>query len=257
MTSGQTLNDRGGLPAAVLFYAGMAAATLLFVPLGLLMLPLPFPLRFRIMSRWAAFNLWWLRITCRLDHEVRGVGNIPGQAAIILCKHQSAWETLALQLVFPPQVWVLKRELLRIPVYGWGLASMRPIAIDRAAGTKALRQLAREGTKRLEDGVWVVIFPEGTRVAPGERGRYQPGGGMLATASGRPIVPVAHNAGWFWPRNSFRKRPGRITMVIGPPIESSGRTAAEITRLAEEWIESTVRQLPAGEIVQAMNGDSG
>lgn len=228
---------------ATLFYLGLSMATVLFVPLGILIWPLPFPLRFRIMSRWSAFNLCWLKVTCNLDHEVVGRENIPHQAAIILCKHQSAWETLALQLVFPAQVWVLKRELLWIPIYGWGLATMDPIAIDRGSGTRALRQIVRQGQERLERGLWVVIFPEGTRVAPGTRRKYQPGGGMLAAESRRPVIPVAHNAGWFWPRRSFRKRPGRIRMVIGPPIDSHGKSAAEITAAAEDWIETTMLQL--------------
>lgn len=234
---------------AALFYLGLAAATPVFTLLGLCLLPAPFPRRFAVVSRWAAFNLWWLRVTCNLGFDVTGREHIPAQAAIILCKHQSAWETLALQLVFPAQAWVLKRELLWIPIYGWGLATMNPIAIDRSAGVRALRQLVRQGRQRLERGIWVVIFPEGTRVAPGQRGTYQPGGGMLAAETGRPVVPVAHNAGWFWPRRSFLKRPGRIHMVIGPPIDSTGRSAKEITALAETWIESTVAALPVPDFV--------
>lgn len=230
---------------ALLFYFGLGTATLLFVPLCLLIRPLPFRLRFRIVSRWAVFNLWWLRICCGLSHEVEGREHIPAEASIILCKHQSAWETLALQAVFPPQVWVLKRELLRIPIYGWGLASMEPIAIDRSAGMKSLKFIAARGSEWLQRGIWVVIFPEGTRVAPGASRRYQPGGGMLAAASGRKVVPVAHNSGLFWPRNSLRKRPGRICMRIGPPIDSVGRSADEITRLAQQWIESAVAELEA------------
>lgn len=229
---------------ATAFYLGMVLATPLFTLLGALMLVAPFRRRFAVVSRWAAFNLWWLRVTCNITYEVSGREHIPDTAAIILCKHQSAWETLALQVIFPAQAWVLKRELLWIPIYGWGLATMNPIAIDRSAGVRALRQLVRQGRRRLADGIWVVIFPEGTRVAPGRRGNYQPGGGMLASESGRPVIPVAHNAGWFWPRNSFRKRAGHIHMVIGPPIDSTGRSAKEITALAEEWIESTVAALP-------------
>jgi 1-acyl-sn-glycerol-3-phosphate acyltransferase len=229
---------------ATLFYLGMAAVTPVFALLGICLLPAPFRVRFSVVSRWAAFNLWWLGVTCNLRYEVTGREFIPEQAGVILCKHQSAWETLALQLVFPAQAWLLKRELLWIPIYGWGLATMRPIAIDRSAGTRALRQLVRQGRKRLAQNIWVVIFPEGTRVAPGKRGVYQPGGGMLAAETGRPVIPVAHNAGWFWPRRSFTKRPGLIRMVIGPPISSAGRSAKEITALAELWIESTVAALP-------------
>ena len=151
------------LARSLLFYLGLVVATLIFVPLCLIILPLPLAWRFRVASRWAIFNLWWLRVTCGLGHEVRGLENIPPGPCIILCKHQSAWETLALQRVFPAQVWVLKRELLWIPIYGWGLASMSPIAIDRGAGMRALHQIVRQGTARLQSGLWVVVFPEGTR----------------------------------------------------------------------------------------------
>jgi 1-acyl-sn-glycerol-3-phosphate acyltransferase len=161
-----------------------------------------------------------------------------------MCKHQSAWETLAIQLIFPAQVWILKRELLWLPIYGWGLASMQPIAIDRGSAIKSFRQIVKQGCDRLAEGLWVVIFPEGTRVAPGQSKKYLPGGGMLAEKSGAMIVPVAHNAGYFWPRNSIAKKPGIIQMVIGPAIDPHGKTAAEIMAEVEEWIENTVNELP-------------
>lgn len=228
---------------SLLFYLLLALATVMFVILGVLILPLPFTLRFRIMSRWAAFNFWTLKHLCGLDYMVEGRENIPPGPAIILCKHQSAWETLALQLHFPAQVWILKRELLWIPIYGWGLASMQPIAIDRSSAMRALKQIVSEGKKRLDKGLWVVIFPEGTRTAPGERRKYQVGGGLLAAKSGYPVVPVAHNAGCFWPKNSIDKYPGTIRMVIGPVISPAGKTAEQVTLEAEEWIESTVARL--------------
>jgi len=228
---------------SVLFYIGLGAATILFLPVCFAIRRIPFETRFRIVSRWAAFNLWWLRITCGLSHVVEGAEHIPREACVILCKHQSAWETLALQMIFPAQVWVLKRELLKIPIYGWGLATMEPIAIDRAAGMKSLKFIAAEGKRWLERGIWVVVFPEGTRVPPGERRKYQPGGGLLAVEAGRKVVPVAHNSGVFWGRNSLRKQPGLITMRIGPPIDPAGRTADEMTRLAEEWIEGAAVEL--------------
>lgn len=229
---------------ALIFYAGLSLATIIFLPISLLLYPFPLPLRFRVISRWAVFNLWTLRHLCGIDFKVTGREHIPAGAGIIMCKHQSAWETLALQLIFPPQVWVLKRELLFIPIYGWALAGMQPIAIDRSSTLKAMRGIVRQGAERLRQGLWVVVFPEGTRVEPGKTGKYLPGGGMLAEKTGYPIVPVAHNAGYFWPKNSIRKWPGTITLVIGPIIESSGRNAAELTRLAEEWIEDTVKSLP-------------
>jgi len=150
-----------------LFILGMVISTLIAVPITLFLLAVPFPLRFQLVSNWARFNLWWLGVTCRIKAEIEGLENITDQPAIIMCKHQSTWETLVIQILFPPQVWLLKRELLRIPIYGWGLATMKPIAIDRSLGVRSLRQLVRQGIERLEAGLWVVVFPEGTRLAPG------------------------------------------------------------------------------------------
>jgi len=232
---------------SLIFYILLALATIVFVVIGFVILPLDFKLRFRIMSRWSAFNLWTLKHICSLDHVVEGIENIPEGPAIIMCKHQSAWETLALQIHFPAQVWILKRELLWIPIYGWGLASMQPIAIDRSSGMRALKQIVNKGRKRLEAGLWVVIFPEGTRTPPGVRRKYQAGGGLLAEKSGYPIVPVAHNAGNFWPKSSLDKQPGTIKMVIGPVINPEGKSAEQITREVEEWIETTVTKLGGGE----------
>jgi 1-acyl-sn-glycerol-3-phosphate acyltransferase len=148
---------------------------------------------------------------------------------------------------------VIKRELLWIPFFGWGLATLRPIAIDRRSNRAALAQILSQGRARLKDGCWVVIFPEGTRVAPGERRRYRQGGALLAAKTGQPVLPVAHNAGDFWPRNGFIKRPGTIQLAIGPVIESSGRSAADINRLAETWIEATVGKMRAGRCSSAVH----
>ncbi len=222
---------------ALIFYTGMYTSTVLFTVIALLVYPLPFQKRSRIMARYAWFNLWWLDATCGLNWQISGEENIPEGPAIIMCKHQSAWETLALQKIFPPQVWVLKRELLWIPFFGWGLASLDPIAINRGSGRKALQQLIEQGTERLTSGHWVVIFPEGTRVAPGEKHRYRIGGASLAEKSGFPIVPVAHNAGEFWGRNDIRKKSGTISVTVGPVIESQGKEAAELIREVEDWIE--------------------
>ena len=191
-----------------IFLLGMVISTLIAVPITIILLALPFPLRFRLVSNWARFNLWWLHTTCNITPEIEGLENIIDQPAIIMCKHQSTWETLVIQLLFPPQVWILKRELLWIPIYGWGLATMRPIAIDRSLGVRSFKQIVRQGVERLNSGLWVVVFPEGTRIAPGERQKYHPGGGMLAEKSGCPVIPIAHNAGYLWPRNSFLKWPG-------------------------------------------------
>ncbi|MBM2829791.1 MAG: Acyl-phosphate glycerol 3-phosphate acyltransferase [Gammaproteobacteria bacterium] len=235
---------------SLLFYLGLSITTIITSPVCVLIYPLPFKLRYYFVTRWTLFNLWWLKITCGLKHTITGLENIPKGPAIVMCKHQSAWETLALQIIFPPQAWILKRELLWIPIYGWGLASMDPISIDRGSAIKSVRQIVNQGCQRLANGIWVVIFPEGTRVAPGEKRKYLPGGGLLAEKSGVPIVPVVHNAGFFWPRNSIIKKPGTITMVIGPVIQTTGKSANEIMAEVEAWIESMIEQLPAPATVQ-------
>jgi 1-acyl-sn-glycerol-3-phosphate acyltransferase len=242
---GKPADARGSLGRATLFALGLYASTVLFAPLALLTLPLDLGARCRFISLYARFNLWWLARTCRLGFRVEGREHVPATPALVMAKHQSAWETLALQTVFQPHVWVLKRELLRVPLFGWGLAMLEPIAIDRKAGRRAMDQVVREGADRLGRGLWVVVFPEGTRVAPGTRGRYHIGGAILAERTGAPIVPVAHNAGEYWPRRSFRKRPGTIRMVIGPPIPSAGRRASEILREVETWIEETTARISA------------
>jgi 1-acyl-sn-glycerol-3-phosphate acyltransferase len=222
-------------------------ALLLFTPpyaiLAFASAPLPRMLRYRIISGWSRLMLWTLRILCGVHWTVEGREHLPAVPAVILSKHQSAWETLAFQQIFPPQVHVLKRELLWLPFFGWGLALMSPIPIDRGRGLSALRQIARRGKVRLGQGFWVVVFPEGTRVAPGKRRKYRLGGAWLAAHAGAPVVPVAHNAGRFWPRNSFLKYPGRVTVRIGPPIDSVGRDPEAINAMAEEWIETQQKAL--------------
>jgi len=232
---------------ATLFWLGFAPSTIFFSLIGPLLRPLSWHGRFRFMSQWTRFNIWWLELTCGLKYEVHGREHLSGDAAILLCKHQSTWETLALQRFIPPQVWVLKRELMRIPFFGWGLWVMEPIAIDRGAGRRALEQLVEQGTDRLERGLWVVMFPEGTRVAPGKKGRYKQGGAVLAARTGHPVVPVAHNAGIYWPRHSYVKYPGTIRVEIGPPIQSQGREPEAILKEAEAWIESRQKVLDAVE----------
>lgn len=228
-----------------LFMLGMWVSTVPFALFGLLLFPFPFGIRYRVITQWATLNLWWLRVTCGLRFEVEGRENIPAGNALIFCKHQSAWETLALQRIFPPQVWLLKRELLWIPFFGWGLALLQPIAINRQENLRAMRHLIAQGLDRLKAGRWVVIFPEGTRVAPGAVGTYHKGGALLAEKSGFPVVPVAHNAGEFWPKRGFLKRPGTIKVVIGPPIPTQGLKAVEINNRAREWIEAQMERIGA------------
>lgn len=211
---------------------------------GILILPLPRPWRYFVITRWSVFTLFWLRVTCGLSWRVSGWEHVPSSPCVILCKHQSAWETIALQLIFPRQSQVLKREILHLPFFGWGMASLNPIAIDRKAGAKALRHMLSEGKQRILDGWCVLIFPEGTRIPPGQQGRYSSGGAALAVQAGCPVVPVAHNAGVFWSRNSLRKEPGTIEVVVGPPIATTGRKAADINAEVERWIEARCAELP-------------
>lgn len=226
-----------------LFALALLTVTPLFALLTLLTAPLPRHARYRFISKWSVIMLWLLRHLCGVRWKIEGREHLPSQPAVILSKHQSAWETLAFQSIFPPQVQVLKRELLWIPFFGWGLALMSPIAINRARGLAALRQIARKGKQRLEQGFWVVIYPEGTRVAPGRKRKYQLGGAWLAVHAGAPVVPVAHNAGRAWPRDSFLKHPVRITVRIGPPIQSAGRDPNEVNAQAEAWIEAQQKTL--------------
>lgn len=220
---------------------------LLITPVFTLLAILSFPFhpitRYRIISGWALSVMWLLRVLCGIRMEVRGAENIPARPAILLCKHQSAWETIALQKVFPPQVWVLKRELLWLPFFGWGLAMTSPIAIKRSDGKGAVKQLLRQGKERLEMGFCVVIFPEGTRIPYGQRGKYKIGGALLSASTGVPVVPIAHNAGKLWGRNSFMKHPGVITMSIGAAIDPAGLKPEEINRRAEDWIEAEVARI--------------
>ncbi len=230
---------------SLIFNLGMWLLIPPFALLALLLIPLPAVTRSRIVSSWAHIIVAWLQLTCGLRYRVIGRENIPPGPCVILSKHQSAWETIAFQTIFPPQIWVLKRELLWIPFFGWGLAAVSAIAIDRGAGREALKQLVVQGKDRLARGLWVVIFPEGTRTAPGERGKYHIGGAWLATHTSATVLPVAHNAGEFWPKNSLLKHPGTITVSIGKPIDAAGMRPDELNKKVEEWIEAEMPRLKA------------
>jgi len=228
---------------SLIFLALQFLLTPIFSTLALLTFPFPPLTRYRLISSYARTMVVILRWVCGIRHEVIGVENLPKEPCVVLCKHQSAWETLALQVIFPPQVWVLKRELLWLPFFGWGLAMTSPIAINRSDGKGAMKQLLKQGKDRLKQGFCVVIFPEGTRVPYGQRGKYKVGGALLAVSSGVPVVPVAHNAGRLWGRNAFSKHPGLVTMSIGKPIPTQGRKADDISTEVEAWIESEIQQI--------------
>ncbi|GJL82440.1 MAG: lysophosphatidic acid acyltransferase [marine bacterium B5-7] len=236
---------------SIVFFIGMCVSIVLYWPITMLAWPLLPLTRSRILGGWAVFTLWWLKVTCNLRHRVSGLENLPDRPAVLLCKHESAWETISTQAIFPPQAWVLKRELLWIPFFGWSLAASNPIAINRSARVRALDQLIREGRDRLREGRWVVVFPEGTRTAPGEMGEFSPGGAMLAVKSGAPVVPVAHNAGTFWRRRGILKHAGVIDVRVGPVIETAGRKPRDVNNAAHAWIAQAVADMAANRDEQA------
>lgn len=226
-----------------LFAVFQLVVTPFFAVVALLTFPFPPLTRYRVISNWARVNIAAVRLLCGIRYRVIGREHIPREPCVILSKHQSAWETLAYQVIFPPQVWVIKRELLRIPFFGWGLAMLSPIAIDRGAAARALKQMLDQGRERLARGFSIVIFPEGTRVAPGQRKKYHPGGAWLSVQTGIPVVPVAHNAGQFWRRNAFLKYPGVITVSVGAPIKPGQMTPEALNQRVENWIESETQRI--------------
>jgi len=222
----------------------MTVSTFVFAPLVLLCAAMPFAVRYGIAKMWVRLVIWVARIFCGVRYRVEGLENIQGiPTAIVLCKHQSAWETIALRLFLPPQTALLKESLVKIPVWGWALAKLKPIAIDRSNQRAALRALLKQGKACLDEGLWVVVFPEGTRTAPGETRKFNAGGAMLAEKTGYPVIPIAHNAGHCWSRNSFLKYPGLITVKIGPPIETQGHKASVINQQAYDWINQAMAGL--------------
>lgn len=206
----------------------------------------PLPLHFRhfLIRSYLRAYLFMLKTLCYIDYQLEGAEHIPkDRNGIILCKHQSTWETFFLPTIFHAPAIILKKELYWVPFFGWGLALSDPIGIDRGKKGSAMQQIIAKGRERLDAGRWVLVFPEGTRVAPGVVGHYKLGGARLAAATGYPVLPIAHNAGRYWPKRKFIKQPGTIRMVIGPLIESKGRTADEILTLAKNWIETTMTHI--------------
>jgi len=198
-----------------------------------------------LAASWSRVVLKSLKGLCGLDYRLSGLENLPQAPCILMAKHQSAWETIAIPSVIPrPQAWVLKQELMRVPFFGSALRAFGPIAIDRKAGRQAMRQLLQQGVAQLEQGQSILVFPEGTRVAVSTEVPFNIGGALLAQKSGAAVVPIAHNAGVFWKRRGLRKLPGCIDLVIGPPIDPAGRSAKEINALVKAWIDETVDALP-------------
>jgi len=228
---------------SLLFMLCLVVMTPPFVLVLLALFWLPARQRRQSVMIWVNAATWLIRHLLRIEHQVLGRENIPAVPCIILAKHQSAWETIVLQQIFPLTSFVYKRELHWLPFFGWGLALMPFVAIDRSAGKEALSKLASRGRQRLAEGYSVIVFPEGTRVAPGHKKRYKVGGAYLAAQSGAPVVPVALNSGEFWRRKAFLKRPGTVTVSIGPAIDPAGLSAEEINQRAEAWMEAEMGRI--------------
>lgn len=221
--------------------------------LALFWLP-PVP-RFRFITHWCRVNLWAARVICGIRHQVVGLENMPSSPHVVMAKHSSTWETLFLTQILPPVAYVAKKELLSIPFFGWAFRLASPITIDRSKGQDAMSQIVGQGRERFRQGFWIIIYPEGTRIRAGRRAKYKTGGARLAVAMGAPVLPVAHNAGWLWPKGVLGKRPGTITLSIGAPIPAHGREPGELTKEIESWIEAEVERLgrPAGRPLPAAN----
>lgn len=206
--------------------------------------PLPLRWRYRLTIGWPRLAVWGARVILGMRWEVKGWDNLPDGPGIILSKHQSAWETCFFISHMPREVcFVYKKELHRVPFFGWSLALLDMIPIDRAKGRDSFEQIVQLGQKRIDEGRWPLLFPEGTRIPPGMAGRYKQGGARLAVRTGTPVIPIAHNAGECWPRKAFIKRPGLVTVSIGPPIDPTGLSADELNDKVRDWIETEMRNL--------------
>ena len=228
---------------SLLFMLILLVVTPPYTLLVMLCFPLPHHMRRRTVVPWVTFAIWLVKHVLGIPYRLIGAENIPSGSCVVLCKHQSAWETLILQEIFKDTVYVWKKELKYLPFFGWALATIPMIEIDRKAGKEALRQLVDQGRHRLSNGYTVIIFPEGTRAMPGSKNRYKIGGAHLAVATGAPVIPVALNSGEFWGRNALFKRTGTATVSIGPAIDPAGLTAAEVMGHAENWIEAEMTRI--------------
>lgn len=230
---------------AATFYLGYSLATVIWGGFSVLVAwTLPFRARFDfVIGRWTRFSLWWLKVTCGIDCRVEGIEHIPAEPCVVMCRHESTWETLFLQTLLAPQATLIKRELLRIPFFGWAFALLKPIAIDRSNPRRALRKVISDGVSRLDDAIWVVLFPEGTRMPPEKLGRFQVGGAALASAAEKPILIIAHDAGSYWPAHRFLKRPGTIRLRIAQPIDATGKDTKTLTHQARSVMEDLMASL--------------
>lgn len=230
---------------ALLFYMGYISSVIIWGPFATLTgLLLPYRARLAyVIGIWTRFVLWWLRITCNIRCEIAGKENLETGPGILFVKHQSTWDALFIQTLVTPQTTVIKKSLLWIPCFGWAFSITQPIAINRAQPHSALRKLIEDGRVRLNQGVWVSLFPEGTRLASGETAKFQPGGAMLAAMTEMPVFIIAHNAGQYWPVNKFIKHAGVINVRISPRINTKGKSAKEILSLSENWLLENMQEI--------------
>jgi 1-acyl-sn-glycerol-3-phosphate acyltransferase len=227
---------------SLLFTAVITVATIVWSFVCILAAPFPYRVRYWVTSRWNWIIIMAAKWLCGIHYEVKGMENLPDAPAILLSKHQSAWETIFYLLIMPrPLVFVFKKELIYIPFFGWGIGLLRMIPIDRSKGNDAFNQVVKHGKNRLANGQWIIMFPEGTRIPVGKAGKYKMGGARLAVETEAVVVPIAMNSGECWPKNSFIKKPGKITVSIGKPISPKGLSAAELNTQVEQWIESEMR----------------
>jgi 1-acyl-sn-glycerol-3-phosphate acyltransferase len=228
---------------SLLFMLILLVVTPPYTLLVILCRPLPHHMRRQTVVPWVNFTIWLIKHVLGIPYRLVGAENRPARPVVVLCKHQSAWETFMLQEVFKDTVFVWRKEIKYLPFFGWALASIPMIETDRSATKATLQRLVDQGRHRLENGYTVIIFPEGTRSQPGSKNRYKVGGAHLAVETGTPVLPVALNSGEFWGRNALFKRSGTVTVSIGPAIDPDGLTASEITRRAEAWIEGEMRRI--------------
>ena len=227
---------------SMIFLLVMAVFTVIWAPISMLFAFLRYNQRYYITARWNVFIIWAAKVICGIRYQTRGFENFPDGPAILLSKHQSAWETIFLLMATPrPLVFVFKKEITYIPFFGWAISMLRMIPIDRSKGKDAFAHVVTQGRKRLADGQWIIMFPEGTRIAVGKKGQYKGGGARLAVETNTPVVPIALNSGECWPKNSFIKLPGTVTVSVGKPIAPDGMNAVELMQEVEKWIEAEMR----------------
>jgi len=228
---------------SLVYIAFMVVSVFLYASVLVLLFWAPYAWRYRVAQAWCRLQLNTLKYFVGLDYAIEGRENIPAHAGVVYWKHTSSWETFLTLPMWPKQCWVLKHELTFIPIFGWALKLIEPIAIDRKGGGSAVRQVLEQGRRKISEGCWINIFPEGTRVPADSTKRYGYSGALLAKETGTPILPIAHNAGDFWPRHSVLKKKGKIIVRIGPPIQPEGKTPEEINREAQAWIEAEMEKI--------------